>query len=442
MWHFGKALVFRAVIICAVIICAVTMGTFSNPCVTAADEPTAQRPGTWPVARLKADVPKFRVVDDKGPIHSIIYSGETINGEPTEVFAFYASPKTLAASRKTVGGKTDDKFPGIVLIHGGGGTAFSDWVWMWAERGYAAIAMDLSGRRPPAPRYDDQGVKIADYHHPGNQRIRLAKAGLDHTGVEKFQCIDNTIDNDWPYHAVANVMRAHTLIRSFESVDADRTAVTGISWGGYTTCLAASIDDRFKAAVPVYGCGFLHEGESVQKPAIDRLGEKRDAWVAAYDPSSHLSKCTVPTFWVNGTHDVHYVLDSYAKSYSLVRGPKTIRIEPNMRHSHTAGWAPTEIGIFVDSLLKDGEPLPEVGAMQVVDGTVTVPVKSNIPIRGVGLVYTSDSGPRAKRGWFQLEAKMVDGNAVAADLPEDANTWVMVVTDRRGAMVTSAVGMR
>ncbi len=39
----------------------------------------------------------------------------------------------------------------IVLIHGGGGTAFSDWVWLWAKRGYAAIAMDLSGHRPPRP---------------------------------------------------------------------------------------------------------------------------------------------------------------------------------------------------------------------------------------------------------------------------------------------------
>jgi len=29
--------------------------------------------------------------------------------------------------------------------------------------------------------------------------------------------------------------------------------VTGISWGGYLTCIVAGIDDRLKAAVPVYG---------------------------------------------------------------------------------------------------------------------------------------------------------------------------------------------
>ena len=104
--------------------------------------------------------------------------------------------------------------------------------------------------------------------------------------------------------------------------------MTGISWGGYTTCLVASLDDRFKAAVPVYGCGFLHQGESVQKPQIDQLDQRRSDWVAAYDPSSHLARCTVPTFWVNGTNDVHYVLDSYAKSYARRVDPRLFASSP------------------------------------------------------------------------------------------------------------------
>lgn len=102
------------------------------------------------------------------------------------------------------------------------------------------------------------------------------------------------------------MIRAHTLLRSLAEVQAERTAVTGISWGGYTTCLVASLDDRFKAAVPVYGCGFLHEGESVQKRSIDLLGERRMDWVRAYDPGSLLPRCRVPLLWVNGTHDIHY----------------------------------------------------------------------------------------------------------------------------------------
>jgi dienelactone hydrolase len=400
-----------------------------------ADEPS-QQAGVWPIDRLQSEIPEHKLLDGSGKIHSLTYRGENIAGEATEVFAFYASPKTL-------GQKVEEhSVPGIVLIHGGGGTAFSDWVHMWAERGYAAIAMDLAGHRPPPPQFDAAGKKIPDLGHPRALRTRLEHGGLNHTHVEKFDNIGGRIDDDWPYHAVANVMRAHTLLRSFAEVDAERTAVTGISWGGYTTCLVASLDDRFKAAVPVYGCGFLHEGQSVQKPAIDRLGDRREAWIAAYDPSSHLGKCTVPMFWVNGTHDVHYVLDSYAKSFQLVQSPKTFRIQPRMPHSHSAGWAPAEIGIYVDSILKKGTPLPQINPLQLsADRTVTAKFTSKMALKTAELHYTSDTALRSKRNWNHIVAEIGDGEIVAKGLPADANTWVMTVTDERGAMVTSDIGM-
>ena len=95
-----------------------------------ASESVAENPhweaGVWPIEQLQSEVPAYRVLDDSGPIHSLVYQGQTIDGEATEVFAFYASPKTMGTLDASV------NVPGIVLIHGGGGTAFSDWVWMWA----------------------------------------------------------------------------------------------------------------------------------------------------------------------------------------------------------------------------------------------------------------------------------------------------------------------
>jgi hypothetical protein len=41
-------------------------------------------------------------------------------------------------------GEPGRKVPGIVLLHGGGGTAFESWVKLWVDRGYAAIAIDTS----------------------------------------------------------------------------------------------------------------------------------------------------------------------------------------------------------------------------------------------------------------------------------------------------------
>tara|TARA_R110002096_G_scaffold83431_5_gene193447 strand:- start:1781 stop:3043 length:1263 start_codon:yes stop_codon:yes gene_type:complete len=396
-----------------------------------------EQAGIWPIEELQSTIPEFRIENPDAAIQSIVYDGETIDGSPTEVFAFYASPKTLGTL------EPNEKVPGIVLIHGGGGTAFSDWVWLWAKRGYAAIAMDLSGLRPPAPQFDEASEKIKDFNHKRELRTKLARGGIDHGRPEKFDSIGGRIDDDWPYHAVANVMRAHSMLRSFTEVDPDRTAVTGISWGGYTTCLVASLDDRFKAAVPVYGCGFLHQGESVQKSSIDALSKRRESWINAYDPSSHLAKCTTPTFWVNGTHDIHYVLDSYAKSYSLVKGPRTLRIKPKMNHSHPAGWEPTEIGIFVDSILKNGTALPAVGPLNISDeGTVNATVQSDTAITGAELHYTLESGLRSKRNWISVPAVINNGDVIAEGLPSEANTWLITVTDDRGAMVSSEVGFR
>ncbi|MCX6854274.1 MAG: prolyl oligopeptidase family serine peptidase [Verrucomicrobia bacterium] len=234
-------------------------------------------------------------------------------------------------------------------------------------------------------------------------------------------------------------MRAHTLLRSFPEVDAENTAVTGISWGGYTTCLVASLDDRFKAAVPVYGCGFLHEGESVQKPSIDKLGERKAAWVKEYDPGSLLPRCHVPILFVNGTNDIHYVLDSYMKSYAVVPGEKQMRIQVKMPHGHQPGWAAPEIGFFIDSKCRAGKALPIPGDPVTKEGKVEVICKTVTELKSAAMNYTTDKGPRSKRKWTTAPAT-ISGDVVTASMPPaNANTWFISITDERGAMVTTPV---
>ena len=391
----------------------------------------------WNLEKLSAP-PAFRWVDEKSPIRELIYTGEKAGDCDTEVFAFYASPKTIGV--KEFG---DGPFPAVVLIHGGGGTAFSEWVWLWAKRGYAAISMDLSGHRPPSPEYDPAtGEFKKDRGYEKGGRTRLEKGGLDQSHAEKFDSIGGAVDDDWPRQAVADAILAHSLIRSFPEVDPDRTAVTGISWGGYTTCLVASVDSRFKAAAPVYGCGFLHEGESVQKPAIDRLEppERRAEWIRRYDPSSHLAQCRVPILFVNGSHDIHYPLDSCMKSYALVPGEKKIRIQPKMGHSHPAGWAPVEIGLFFDTYCRDGVPLMTLGRPQAGPrGSVTVACKSEVPLKKAVLHFTTETGTRSERKWEQRDAMIGDDAILAPPLPPEANTWFLTVEDERGAMLSTEV---
>lgn len=385
------------------------------------------------IEAIKAAEPNVTWLDQDRPIHSLLYSGEAFDGKSTEVFAFYASPITLGDAKR------GEKFPGVVLIHGGGGTAFAKWVHLWAKRGYAAIAMDLSGMRPPAPEYDKAtGLAIGPRPSKGT-RTPLENGGPLHGHEQKFNSIGGSTDDDWPFHAVASVVRAHSLIRSFPEVDQDRTAVTGISWGGYTTCLVASLDDRFKAAVPVYGCGFLHEGESVQKPAIDALKERRMDWVHDYDPGSLLPRCRVPILFVNGTNDKHYPLDSYMKSYAVVPGPKQLRITVKMKHGHQPGWEPAEIGQFIDSKCRDGVSLPNPDSPVLEGGRVTVTVNSETKVTSAQLHFCASDKLRTNRDWQSVPA-VVSGQTITADAPpETANTWFVTMTDETGAVVSTTV---
>jgi dienelactone hydrolase len=391
------------------------------------------QPGSWNLTKLR-ETPRMRWVSQTGAVHSLLYEGEEFEGHATEVFGFYASPATLGEAADG-----EQKFPGIVLIHGGGGTAFAEWTWLWAKRGYAAIAMDLSGSRPIDPIYDMDGIPVMNQAAAPGTRTRLPNGGPNHGHPEKFDSIGGDISDDWPYHAAANVIRAHSLLRSFPDVNAERTAVTGISWGGYTTCLVASLDDRFRAAVPVYGCGFLFEGESVQKPAIDQLGDRREDWIRAYDPSSLLKNCRVPILFVNGTNDVHYPLDSYQKSFDLVTGEKLMRIEVNMPHGHVQGWAPAEIGLFVDSYCKNGEPLPAPGPILIDQDTVKVTCKNTVPLKKAELHYTVDSGLRSERKWTTVAAEVAENQIRVKKPPEETTAWFISVTDDRNAMTTTSV---
>ena len=407
---------------------------------TIAASPHLPETTPWDLEQL-SQPPTFRWLDDQSPIRSLAYEGDSYKGRKTEVFAFYATPGSLAGDTAK-----DKNLPAIVLIHGGGGTAFAEWVHMWAKRGYAAIAMDLGGKRLDPPQFDPKAKELVIVRNKRElKRHPMENAGPDQGHETKFKSIGGPINDHWPYHAVANAILAHSLVRSFEEVDESRTAVTGISWGGYTTCIVASLDNRFKAAVPVYGCGFLADGESVQRKQIDALGPELNAkWNQLYDPSSYLPACRVPIFFVNGAKDIHYPLRSYAKSYNLVKEFRFIRIEPNMRHSHGHGWAPKEIGLFIDGRCKDGVPLPWIGSRVSRRGAIAaVQCKSSAPIKSAALHYTTDTGLQSKRKWQSVSAthldSSIDADEIHVEVPVNATAWLLSVTDSRGAMVTTPV---
>ncbi|MFM8706424.1 MAG: alpha/beta hydrolase family protein [Planctomycetia bacterium] len=414
----------------AMLCCSASTGRAEEP-VTAI-VPAAELPGTlpWDLAALGRP-PAFEWLDESAPVRSLLYAGEPFAGHPTRVFAWYATPASIAGgdpAAESAAATSKGPWPGIVLVHGGGGTAFAEWVTLWAKRGYAAIAMDLAGSRP-----DPTDAKK-------NAVVRLPDGGPGQDHKDKFDTIATPgVDDDWPYHAVANCIRAHSLLRSQPGVDASRTAITGISWGGYTTCLVASIDNRFRAAVPVYGCGHLRDN-SCWLGDFARIGPEQAArWTKLYDPASYLPACRVPIFFVNGTNDFAYPLDSWMKSQADVRqAAKNVRLEVNMPHGHHEGWAPAEIAAFVDSILLGKPGLPVIDAPVVDDSGTRCRVTAGGPVASAAFVTTAEQGPINKLTWQSVPAAVgADGTLSGPKPPAGARAYFFTATTPAGLAVSS-----
>jgi hypothetical protein len=142
-------------------------------------------------------------------------------------------------------------------------------------------------------------------------------------------------------------------------------------------------------------------------------------------------------FFVNGNKDIHYPLDSYARSIAAVKADSTIRIKPSMGHSHPAGWRPAEIGLFIDSHCKGAPSLPKLNAPKIQNNRIIVRYQSAIPIKKATLHYTHDDGLQSKRNWKSRPTTIANEEIDAGALPEKTTIWLITATDERGALVSS-----
>lgn len=383
-------------------------------CTLAVASPVQEsRESPWNISALSV-APRFTedLQRSTTDIKAIYFDSVPWQGRPTKVFAYYGVPKTTR----------NEKVPAMVLIHGGKGTAHSRWVRLWVSRGYAAIAIDTNGSDPGA---GDLAPKRYKYGGPPGWK-------------ESFSQVSQPIEDQWPYHAVANIILAHSLIRSFAKVDPDRIGITGISWGGYLTAITAGVDHRFKFAAPVYGCGFLGDN-SKWLEYFDRMGPTNaHKWLSLWDPADYLSKVQIPMLWVDGTNDVFYPMDSLQKSYRLSPYPRTLSMRVRMPHSHLVGENVAEIYAMAENLFGQGAPLSRISKAERHGKEVSAKIQSEVLIEKGELNYTTDVGEWKTRRWKTIPAILSNNNKiVSAQLPEDATVYYFNIVDARGLYIST-----
>lgn len=364
-----------------------------------------------PLAGISFDVPKaWPCPELSGPDHKAIWiEGESWSGMPTRVFAYVVLPKGASAERKV---------PGIVLAHGGLGTAYLSWARTWAKHGYAAIVPDNCGAMP---------IRVPD----GTAWIRSGIGGP--AGWGRCDLAFEKPSDQWPYHAVGALVRSHSYLRSLPEVDADKTGITGISWGGFLTVLTAATDTRFKFAMPVYACGFYDDMKAYDSRLAVRENVAPAAfahWCSLFDPKHHAPKMALPVMWFASTSDFAFPFDLLQRTAALLPAMPSLAIRVNMVHSHGPhGENMPELFMFADYAVRGGKPLPTVEKPTLADGAVCVRFDARgHALKRFDLNWCTNAVPTRESAWMAKPFPVPAGDVFSAPVPAGATrVYVNVV---------------
>ena len=345
---------------------------------------------------------------DVGPIQALFLRSVPYRGRETLVFAYYGRPPGNSGP-----------FPAVVLLHGGGGTAFPEWIRRWNQRGYAALALDLEGHIPL--RAEPAHVELTGHPFSGPAR------------QGEFGDIDEPADDQWMYHAIAAGIAGLSFLYGQAEVDASHVGVNGISWGGIVTANLLCADTRPAFALPVYGCGFLGQGGTYFSEVFARK-KVRDLW----DCSGELPHCTTPTLWLNGARDFHFSPISTSRCCAALPGSLMLLL-PFLEHGYDgAGWEPQELYAFADAACGRGKPFLRFA--QPFTGRLTVP--EGISVAGA-LQWTAPDGIRYPGPEHQCatvwekQPLTFSGNRVHARRSEAGAVSFVNVSDTLGRTVSS-----
>jgi dienelactone hydrolase len=352
---------------------------------------------------------------DNVRVEEVYYLSRPYLGKPSKIFGYLCYPA-----------KSDEKLPAILLVHGGGGSAHLGRTAEWAKRGYVVLSIDLPGK--------------------GEQRASSRSTGPD-MDVPVLLRTNPDPSLNYLVHAVAATRNAITYLTQREEVDPERMGMVGLSWGGVITLLTNGQDKRLKAAVNVFGAGYIPEGCTWQDRFNVMTEEESKLWYSYIDPKNFLKTQHAPILFVSGTNDHCYYLPTFQKSYEEVTVPKKLVLIPNLRHQFLP-YMQSIVWNWLDNKLKSGGSFPRVALhpfFKREDGKLIVPVTANAAssITKATMYYALGQPSR----WTQKEWKSIDGHyedgvwyfGIPPSLVQPEMMFFVSVKDNHGSVASTPV---
>jgi len=349
--------------------------------------------------------------DSTEDLQAIYFDGLDWKGKETKVFAWLGLPKDRSSN-----------VPGIVLVHGGGGTAYKDWVQRWVDRGYAAISIAVEGQT-------DIPVEGATHQWESHEWAGPARVGIYGDSAEP-------IKDQWMYHAVANTILANSVLRSWDGVDADKVGIMGISWGGVITSTVIGLDSRFAFAIPAYGCGGLATAKNQYGRSLGNNVVYQETW----DPVLRLGRVKAPTLWLSWPGDEHFPMEQLAISYGAMEVDHSLALIPGLRHGHGPPQMRPESYAFADSVTKEGAAWGRTSGHSLKGQLFEVTFQSSRKLDAATLIYTTSTSASGSREWFEAPAELNKGAGqtwtAQASLP--ANVTAYFINVQSGDLIASS----
>lgn len=355
-------------------------------------------------------------------IKALCFEGAEYKGNKTKVFCHIGYPK----------GSEETKVPAIILVHGGGGHAYAEWVKIWNERGYAAIALDLCGCLPAK---NQKGLVYTEWQRDEYFERWEDKDGFV-AGPNDYLILDENeaIENVWFYSAIANTILAHNLLLADSRIDSAKIGITGVSWGGTITSQVIAYDRRFAFAIPIYGSGFLrHSFTKVNKQF--KLSDSIKYW----DISFKYPEIEFPVLWLCWNYD--HCFDVLPNCYSYMLTKKSgavLSICNEMGHGHVNAWVREESYRFADSVIADSSKFIRFKndefdfyeeKLELDSSTKGRTIEATLYYTTEEYAYNEKSEPNFK--WKTTNA-IVKENYVIISVPQDAKAYYLELKETIG----------
>lgn len=355
------------------------------------------------------------------------------------------------------------KHPGILVLHGSGGSAEEEKAMAWAQRGYVAVAPDMPGLYSPLT----------------HGKLPMSKGYADGRYTMQPDTRASVI-----FDGMLAAMKALDLLRAQPGVDTDRIGVVGVSWGGtMTTMVCGLAGDKVHAGFAIYGCGFFDQGSwrsgkasATAKPGSspsNMTAEERERWLRDLDPGRRAPNIKAAFFLAAAANDFFGWPDAVQATLDAIPGEKNHLYSPNSNHrilvpggtgfesikpkpglpqlmGNRANWLAMEVPYFDYYLKGIGRPFPKVSVQQTGDAhvarfSVTAPhalTKTEV-YWAKGYPAGTENDPdllrkaELERQWLAVSAAITSDNTFEARLPAEAVLWFALVSDDRPVTVSS-----